>query len=68
MRPSVAFFVGAWPDSALGLQIGFFHPFSRAFRRARLALAHPSFVTWRPRPTASAPAGTSFVMHEPAPI
>jgi len=34
-------------------------------RRAR---AQPSFVTWRARPTASAPAGTSFVMHDPAPI
>jgi len=39
-----------------------------ASRRARRASTHPSRLVWRARPMASAPAGTSLVMHEPAPI
>ena len=34
---------------------------------ARREAAQPSLVIWRARPTASAPAGTSFVTQEPAP-
>src|SRR5579862_997695 len=40
---------------------------SSAFCRARRAVAQPSLVTCRDRPTASAPGGTSRVMQEPAP-
>jgi hypothetical protein len=38
------------------------------FSLARRCAAHPSLVTWRPRPRASASAGTSSVMHDPAPM
>jgi hypothetical protein len=34
----------------------------------RLAAAQPSLVNWRARATANASAGTSLVMHEPAPM
>ena len=39
-----------------------------AARFARRAAAQPSFVTWCARATVSDPAGTSFVMHDPAPM
>jgi hypothetical protein len=42
--------------------------YSFALLRARRAVAQPSFTIWRPRPTASAFAGTSLVMQEPAPM
>ena len=41
---------------------------SKGLPSARRAVAQPSFVNWRPRATASALAGTSLVMEEPAPM
>ena len=42
-------------------------PFGVCRLGASRAAAHPGFTTWRARPRASAPAGTSSVMALPAP-
>ena len=61
VRDSIRQAGGTFRHSAFGL------PSVSAFCRARLAVAQPSLVTCRDLPTASAPAGTSRVMHDPAP-
>src|SRR5271157_2485807 len=48
-------------------EVGYFGRCLSGCTFARRSAAQPSFVTWRPRPMASASAGTSSVIHDAAP-
>src|ERR1700722_5986681 len=57
-----------WDGEQGGHSDGTALPDHFASRFARRAAAQPSLVICRPRATASASAGTSLVMHDPAPM